>query len=135
MNIDDKLDGILIQCGTVNIHHTAQTLAPSVLDKRGGRNLDMSLGEKSLANQPLLADDDDEEDEDDDLAGETLASHNLISHDELMVHEETVKNNAAGEQEFSQRLSHKLPYTLQIPVSSLYIYTPLYIHLHFRASS
>lgn len=84
----------------------------------------MSLGEKSLANQPLLADDDDdeeEEDEDDDLAGGTLTSHNLISHDELMVHEETVKNNAAGEQEFSQRLSHKIPYTLPMPVSSLYI--------------
>lgn len=83
----------------------------------------MSLGEKSLANQPLLADDDDDEEEDegDDLAGGTLTSHNLISHDELMVHEETVKNNAAGEQEFSQRLSHKIPYTLPMPVSSLYI--------------
>lgn len=127
MNIDDKLDGILIRCGTVNIHHTAQTVAPSGVDKRGGGggggNIDMSLGEKSLANQPLLAD----EDEDDDLAGETLTSHNLISHDELMVHEETVKNNAAGEQEFSQRLSHKLPYTLQMPVSSLYI-TYMYVH-------
>ncbi|MCI4378640.1 hypothetical protein PGIGA_G00218100 [Pangasianodon gigas] len=118
MNIDDKLDGILIRCGTVNIHHSAQTLAPSGVDKRGGGGgLDMSLGEKSLANQPLLADDDDEEDEDEDLAGGTLTSHNLISHDELMVHEETVKNNAAGEQEFSQRLSHKLPYTLHMPVN------------------
>ncbi|KAB5577255.1 hypothetical protein PHYPO_G00207810 [Pangasianodon hypophthalmus] len=118
MNIDDKLDGILIRCGTVNIHHSAQTLAPSGVDKRGGGgSLDMSLGEKSLANQPLLADDDDEEDEDEDLTGGTLTSHNLISHDELMVHEEAVKNNAAGEQEFSQRLSHKLPYTLHMPVN------------------
>lgn len=81
----------------------------------------MSLGEKSLANQPLLADDDEEEDEDDDLVGGTLTSHNLISHDELMVHDESVRNSAAGEQEFSQRLSHKLPYTLHMPVSSLSI--------------
>lgn len=84
----------------------------------------MSLGEKSLANQPLLADDDDEEeeeDENDDLVGGALTSHNLISHDELMVHEETVKNNVAGEPEFSQRLSHKLQYTLHMPVSSLNI--------------
>lgn len=121
MNIDDKLDGILIRCGTVNIHHAAQTLVPSGVDKRGGGgNLDMSLGEKSLANQPLLADDDEddeEEDEDNDLAGGTLTSHNLISHDELMVHEQSVKNNAAGEQEFSPRLSHKLPYPLHMPVS------------------
>ncbi|XP_060786205.1 zinc finger protein 148 isoform X2 [Neoarius graeffei] len=119
MNIDDKLDGILIRCGTVNIHHSAQTLVPSGVDKRGGGgSLDMSLGEKSLANQPLLADDDEEEeDEDDDLAGGTLTSHNLISHDELMVHEETVKNSAAGEQEFSQRLSHKIPYTLPMPMN------------------
>lgn len=81
----------------------------------------MSLGEKSLANQPLLADDDEEEeeDEDDDLAGGTLTSHNLISHDELMVHGETVKNNVTGEQEYSQRLSQKLPYSLHMPVSSL----------------
>lgn len=82
----------------------------------------MSLGEKSLANQPLLADDDEEEeDEDEELAGGTLTSHNLIAHNELMVQEETVKNSAAGEQEFSQQLSHKIPYTLHIPVSSHYI--------------
>lgn len=79
----------------------------------------MSLGEKSLASQPLLADDDDEEDEDDDLTGGTLTSHNLITHDDLMVHEETVKNNIAGEQALSQRLSQKLPYPLHMPVSSL----------------
>lgn len=119
MNIDDKLDGILIRCGTVNLHHSAQTLAPSGVDKRGGAggSLDMSLGEKSLANQPLLADDDEEEDDDEDLTGGTLTSHNLISHDALMVHEETVKSNAVGEQDFSQRLSHKLPYTLHMPVN------------------
>ncbi|KAF4087175.1 hypothetical protein AMELA_G00092170 [Ameiurus melas] len=115
MNLDDKLDGILIRCGTVNLHHSAQMLPPSGVDKRGGAggSLDMSLGEKSLANQPLLADDDDDE----DLAGGTLTSHNLISHDALLVHEETVKNSAAGEQDFPQRLSHKLPYTLHMPVN------------------
>ncbi|KAI5628084.1 zinc finger protein 148 isoform 1, partial [Silurus asotus] len=114
MNIDDKLDGILIRCGTVNVHHSVQTLVTSGMDKRGG-SLDISLGEKSLANQPLLADDDVEEDDEEDLAGGTLTSHNLISHDELIVQEETVKNNAVGEQKFSERLSHKLPYTLHMP--------------------
>ncbi|XP_046698720.1 zinc finger protein 148 isoform X2 [Silurus meridionalis] len=116
MNIDDKLDGILIRCGTVNVHHSVQTLVTSGMDKRGG-SLDISLGEKSLANQPLLADDDVEEDDEEDLAGGTLTSHNFISHDELIVQEETVKNYAVGEQKFSERLSHKPAYTLHMPVN------------------
>ncbi|KAL7881982.1 hypothetical protein AOLI_G00088310 [Acnodon oligacanthus] len=117
MNIDDKLEGILIRCGTVGLHHSTRALAPSGVDRRGG-GLDMSLGEKSLANQPLLAEDDDEEEEEDeDLARGTLTSHDLISHDELMVHEETVKNDAEEDPDFSQRLSNKLPYALHMPVN------------------
>ncbi|XP_026886615.2 zinc finger protein 148 isoform X1 [Electrophorus electricus] len=116
MNIDDKLEGMLIRCGTVGLHHSTRALEPSGVDRRGGGSLDMALGEKSLANQPLLAEDDDDE-EDEDLAGGTLSSHDLISHDELMVHEETVKNDAEEESELSQQLSHKLPYTLHMPVN------------------
>ncbi|XP_072541737.1 zinc finger protein 148 isoform X2 [Salminus brasiliensis] len=122
MNIDDKLEGILIRCGTAGLHHSTRALAPSGVDRRGG-GLDMSLGEKSLANQPLLAEDDDEEEEDEeeeeeedeDLSASTLTSHNLISQDELMVHEETVKDDAEEEPDFSQRLPNKLPYTLHMP--------------------
>ncbi|XP_076858525.1 zinc finger protein 148 [Brachyhypopomus gauderio] len=115
MNIDDKLEGMLIRCGTLGLHHSSRALVPSGVDRRGG-SLALALGEKSLANQPLLAEDDDEE-EDEDLTGGTLSSHDLISHDELMVHEETVKNDAMEQSEFSQRLSHKLPYTLHMPVN------------------
>ncbi|XP_062862003.1 zinc finger protein 148 [Trichomycterus rosablanca] len=119
MNIDEKFDGILIRCGTVSLHH-AQVLAPSVMDKRGGQGMDMSLGEKSLANQPLLADEDEEEDEeeeDEDLTGRTLSSHSLISNDELIVHEGTLNHSVEEEHDFSQRLSHKLPYSLHMPVN------------------
>ncbi len=81
----------------------------------------MTLGERSLANHPLLAedDDDDEDDEDDDedQAGVGLTSHDLISQDDLRVHEETVKIDGQDEAAFSQRISHKLNYTLVMPVS------------------
>ncbi|XP_007260026.2 zinc finger protein 148 [Astyanax mexicanus] len=122
MNIDDKLEGILIRCGTADLHHSSRALAPSGVDRRGG-GLNMSLGEKSLANQPLLAEDDDDEEEEDeeeedgDLAASTLTSNNLNSQDVLMVHEETVKNDGEEEPDFSQCLPHKLPYTLHMPVN------------------
>lgn len=105
----------MIRCGTTGLHHSARALAPSMVDRRGG-GLDMSLGEKSLANQPLLAEDDDEE-ENEDEEEEELASHNLISHDELMVHKETVKNDSEEDPDFSQQLPNKLSYTLHMPVS------------------
>ncbi|XP_020313343.1 zinc finger protein 148 isoform X1 [Oncorhynchus kisutch] len=104
MNIDDKLEGMLLKCS-------------GVVDERvgigGGGLVVMTLGERGLAHHPLLADDDDEED--DDLTGVSIVSHDLIATDELMVHEETVKN--AREEGMMQRLAHKLPCTLHMPVS------------------
>uniref|UniRef100_A0A8C2BQZ7 Zinc finger protein 148 n=1 Tax=Cyprinus carpio TaxID=7962 RepID=A0A8C2BQZ7_CYPCA len=119
MNIDDKLEGMLMKCSPVGLHHSSRGLAPSRVDGRGRRgSLDMTLGERSLANHPLLAeDDDDDEDDDEDLAGGGLSSHDLISQDDLMVHEETVKNDGQDEAAFSQRISHKLHYTLSMPVT------------------
>lgn len=74
----------------------------------------MTLGERSLANHPLLAEDDDDDD-DDDLAGGGLTSHDLISQEDLMVHE--VKIDGQDGPAFSPRISHKLHYTLNMPVS------------------
>lgn len=65
----------------------------------------MTLGERGLAHHPLLADDDEEDD--DDLTGVSMVSHDLIPTDEMVVHEETVKNGREGG--MNQRLSHKLP--------------------------
>ncbi|KTF79019.1 hypothetical protein cypCar_00038316 [Cyprinus carpio] len=120
MNIDDKLEGMLMKCSPVGLHHSSRALGPSRVEGRGRRgSLDMTLGERSLANHPLLAeeDDDDDEEDDEDLAGGGLTSHDLISQDDLVVHEETVKNDGQDEAAFSQRISHKLHYTLNIPVS------------------
>nr|ABK40532.1 transcription factor ZBP-89 [Danio rerio] len=122
MNIDDKLEGMLLKYSPVGLQHPSRGLGPSRVDGRGRRgSLDMTLGERSLANHPLLAEDDDDEDEeeddDDDLAGEGLTSHDLISQDDLMVHEETVKNDGQDEAAFSHRISNKLHYTLSMPVN------------------
>lgn len=91
----------------------------------------MTFGERSLANHTLLAEDDDDEDDDeddddDDLAGEGLTSHDLISQDDLMVHEETVKNDGQDEPAFSHRISNKLHYTLSMPVS-VQLFSHLYL--------
>ncbi|XP_016142194.1 zinc finger protein 148-like [Sinocyclocheilus grahami] len=119
MNIDEKLEGMLMKCSPVGLHHSSRALGPSRVDGRGRRgSLDMTLGERSLANHPLLAEDDDDEDDDDeDLAGGGLTSHDLIPQDDLMVHEETVKKDGQDEAAFSQRISHKLHYTLNMPVN------------------
>ncbi|KAJ8012929.1 hypothetical protein DPEC_G00047990 [Dallia pectoralis] len=105
MNIDDKLEGMLLKCG-------------GGVDERmgigGGGLVVMTLGERGLANHPLLADDDDNDEEDDDDVEEgSVATRDLIPTDDLMVHEETVKND--GEEGMMQRLSHKLPCTLHPP--------------------
>lgn len=96
MNIDDKLEGMLLKCG-------------GGVDERvglgGGGPVVMTLGERGLAHHPLLADDDEEDD--DDLTGVSMVSHDLIPTDEMVVHEETVKNGREGG--MNQRLSHKLP--------------------------
>ncbi|XP_029558342.1 zinc finger protein 148-like [Salmo trutta] len=101
MNIDDKLEGMLLKCG-------------GGVDERvglgGGGPVVMTLGERGLAHHPLLADDDDEED-DDDLTGVSMVSHDLIPTDEMVVHEETVKNGREGG--MNQRLSHKLPVSIK----------------------
>ncbi len=108
-----------MKCSPVELHHLSRGLGPSRVDGRGRRgSLDMTLGERSLANHPLLAeDDDDDEDDDEDQAGVGLTSHDLISQDDLRVHEETVKIDGQDEAAFSQRISHKLNYTLVMPVS------------------
>ncbi|CAB1347116.1 unnamed protein product [Coregonus sp. 'balchen'] len=100
MNIDEKLEGMLLKCG-------------GGVDERvgigGGGLVVMTLGERGLAHHPLLADDDEEDD--DDLTGVSMVSHDLIPTDDMVVHEETVKNDREGG--MMQRLSHKLPVSIK----------------------
>ena len=106
MNIDDKLEGMLLKCsGGVD----------GRVGLGSGSLVVMTIGERGLANHPLLAEDD--EDDDEDLTGGSLVSHNLIPPDELMVQEETVKNNREEGGHFPQRFLHKMPCTVHMPVS------------------
>ncbi|XP_063069507.1 zinc finger protein 148 isoform X2 [Engraulis encrasicolus] len=125
MNLDEKLDGMLLKCSGPaalhhhhHLHHSSRALGSSGVVGSGGLD-DMPMGERALANHPLLAEED--EDEDEDLAGATLSAQHLMSQDDLMVHEETVKNNdGEGEHhDFSQRPPPKLPYALHMPEMKL----------------
>lgn len=119
MNLE-KLQGVLLKgSGTVDLHPPSRVLgSPGVNGRQtvregrpGGVLVEVPLGERALTHHALLPDEEDE------LGGAPLPTHDLIPHDELMVQEETVKNDAEEDPELSQRLSHRPPYTLHLPVS------------------
>ena len=113
MNIDDKLEGMgmLLKCSGGDGGRMG-------LGSQGGLVV-MTMGQRSLVNHPLLAEDDDE-DEDEDLTESSLVTHDLVPPEQLMVHEEATKNDAGGGMEvhFPLKLSNKMPCSLHVPVSS-----------------
>lgn len=120
MNTEDKLEGMLLKCSSGGIDGGGRVGLVS-----GGGLVVMTLGERSLANHPLLAEDDDDEDEDEDLTGSSLVTHDLVPPEQLMMQEGMTKN--AGEEEegggevgvhFPLKLTNKLPCLLHVPVSS-----------------
>ncbi|XP_041663149.1 zinc finger protein 148 isoform X2 [Cheilinus undulatus] len=102
MNADDKLDGMLLKCSSGGIDGGGRVGLVS-----GGGLVVMTLGERSLANHPLLAEDDDDEDEDEDLTGSSLVTHDLVPPEQLMMQEEMTKNGGSGEEEGGGELSIK----------------------------
>ncbi|XP_029315006.1 LOW QUALITY PROTEIN: zinc finger protein 148 [Cottoperca gobio] len=120
MNTEDKLEGMLLKCSSGGIDGGGRVGLGS-----GGGLVVMTLGERSLANHPLLAEDDDDEDEDEDLTGSSLVTHDLVPPDQLMMQEEMTKNGRAGEEEggdevgvhFPLKLTNKLPCLLHMPLS------------------
>lgn len=122
MNPEDKLEGLLLKCSSGGVDGGGRVRLGS-----GGGLVVMTLGERSLANHPLLAeDDDDDEDEDDeDLTGSSLVTHDLVPPEQLMMQEEMTKNGAGGEEgggevgeQFPSKLTNKLPCLLHMPVRS-----------------
>lgn len=93
MNAEDKLEGMLLKCSNGEIDGSGRMGLVS-----SGGLVVMTLGERSLANHPLLAedDDDDEEQEDEDLTRSSLVTHDLVPPEQLMMQEEMTKN---GEEE------------------------------------
>ncbi|XP_068602711.1 zinc finger protein 148 isoform X2 [Brachionichthys hirsutus] len=115
MNTEDRLEGLLLKCGGGRVGLVG-----------GGGLVVMTLGERSLANHPLLAEDDDDEDQDEDLTGSSLVTHDLVPPEQLMMQEEMTKNGGGGggEEEggevgvhFPLKLTNKLPCLLHMPLS------------------
>lgn len=93
MNTEDKLEGMLLKCSSGGID------AGGRIGLVSGGLVVMTLGERSLANHPLLAEDDDDEDDDEDLTGSSLMTHDLVPPEQLMMQEEVTKNGVAGEED------------------------------------
>uniref|UniRef100_A0A3P9K0V8 Zinc finger protein 148 n=1 Tax=Oryzias latipes TaxID=8090 RepID=A0A3P9K0V8_ORYLA len=113
MNAEDKLEGMLLRGGSVGID------GGSRVSLGGGGLVVMTLGERSLANHPLLAEDEDDEDDDEDLTGNSLVTHDLVPPEQLMMQEEGTKNGGGGEVgvHFPLKLTNKLPYLLHVPMN------------------
>ncbi|XP_019751077.1 zinc finger protein 148 isoform X2 [Hippocampus comes] len=94
MNTEDKLEGMLFKCSSGGI------------DSGGRVGLVMTLGERSLADHPLLAEDDDDEDEDENLTVSSLVTHDLVPPEQLMM-QEMSKNSGGGDEEGGGELSIK----------------------------
>ncbi|KAF7216184.1 zinc finger protein 148 [Nothobranchius furzeri] len=120
MNAEDKLEGMLLKCSS-----GAMDGGGRISLGAGGGLVVMTLGERSLANHPLLAEEDDDDEDDDDLTGSSLVTHDLVPPEQLMMQEEVTKNGGGGEEEggcemgvhFPLKLTNKLPCLLHMPLS------------------
>lgn len=97
MNAEDKLEGMLLKCSSGEMGGGGRVGLVS-----SGGLVVMTLGERSLANHPLLAEDDDDDNEEDneDLTRSSLVTHDLVPPEQLMMQEKTTKNGveeAGGE--------------------------------------
>lgn len=120
MNAEDKLEGMLLKCSGGGMDGGGRV----GLSSAGGLVV-MTLGDRSLANHPLLAEDDDDEGEDENLTVSSLVTHDLVPPEQLMMQEEMTKNGGGEEDggaevgvHFPLKLTHKFPCLLHIPVSS-----------------
>ncbi|XP_039611305.1 zinc finger protein 148 [Polypterus senegalus] len=106
MNIDDKLEGILLKCTDTATMQSSRGLV-SLQQPLGGKvgSLDTGLGDRGLSHDDILDKDHGE-----------IQGNQLIPHDELMVHEETVKNDEE-DPEMHDKLSQDLPYAMHLPVN------------------
>ncbi|XP_033990246.1 zinc finger protein 148 isoform X3 [Trematomus bernacchii] len=118
MNTEDKLEGMQLKGSSGGLDGAGRVGLGG-----GGGLVVMTLGDRSLADHPLLDDDDDDEDEDNDLTGSSLVTHDLVPPDQLMMQEEMTKNGRGGAEEgggevhFPLKLTNKLPCLLHMPLS------------------
>lgn len=128
MNAGDKLEGMLLKCSSGEMGGGGRVGLVS-----SGGLVVMTLGERSLANHPLLAEDDDDEEEDnEDLTRSSLVTHDLVPPEQLMMQEKTTKNGveeAGGEVGFCFLLKqpNKFPCRPHVPVGSAWVRSSLHM--------
>uniref|UniRef100_A0A8C6T298 Zinc finger protein 148 n=1 Tax=Neogobius melanostomus TaxID=47308 RepID=A0A8C6T298_9GOBI len=118
MNTEDKLEGMLLKCSSGGLDGGGRVGLGS-----GAGLVVMTLGERSLVNHPILAEDDDDEDNDEDLTGSSLVTHDLVPPEQLMMQEDLSKNDGDDESgseaatSFPLKLPNKLPCLLHMPLT------------------
>ncbi|XP_033842679.1 zinc finger protein 148 [Periophthalmus magnuspinnatus] len=116
MNTEDKLEGMLLKCSSGGLDGGGRVGLGS-----GAGLVVMTLGERSLVNHPILAEDEDDEDDDDDLTGSSLVTHDLVPPEQLMMQEDISKSGGDEESDvatqFPLKLTNKLPCLLHMPLT------------------
>ncbi|XP_003214916.1 zinc finger protein 148 isoform X2 [Anolis carolinensis] len=112
MNIEDKLGGLFLKCGSIEQMQSSRAMvgmgAASDQSSVSMERQEAALQGRAMAHQEMLS-------PDEVLRASELRQQEMISHDELMVHEETVKND--DEMEGHDRLPQGLQYAVSVPIS------------------
>lgn len=111
MNFEDKIESILLKCGTDEMQSSSAVVAI------GGISDQVTLSAVTQDNEPKVRAIPHEDilSEDDILQEGARPQQELIPHDELMVHEETIKNDE--EMEVQDRLHQEMHYPDNISIN------------------
>ncbi|XP_026563650.1 zinc finger protein 148 isoform X2 [Pseudonaja textilis] len=112
MNIEDKLGGLFLKCGSIEQMQSSRDMvgmgATSNQSAISVERQEAVLQDRAMARQEILS-------ADEVLQQSELRPQEMIPHDELMVHEETVKND--DDMEGQDRLPQGLHYAVNVPIS------------------
>ncbi|XP_026563651.1 zinc finger protein 148 isoform X3 [Pseudonaja textilis] len=114
MNIEDKLGGLFLKCGSIEQMQSSRDMvgmgATSNQSAISVERQEAVLQDRAMARQEILS-------ADEVLQQSELRPQEMIPHDELMVHEETVKND--DDMEGQDRLPQGLHYAVNVPQISV----------------
>ncbi|XP_033019128.1 zinc finger protein 148 isoform X3 [Lacerta agilis] len=114
MNIEDKLGGLFLKCGSIEQMQSSRDMvgmgAASDQSAVPVERQEAVLQDRAMAHQEILS-------AEEVLQESELRQQEMIPHDELMVHEETVKND--DEMEGQDRLPQGLQYAVNVPQISV----------------
>ncbi|XP_032071770.1 zinc finger protein 148 isoform X3 [Thamnophis elegans] len=114
MNIEDKLGGLFLKCGSIEQMQSSRNMvgmgATSDQSAISVERQEAVLQDRAMARQEIIS-------ADEVLQESELRPQEMIPHDELMVHEETVKND--DDMEGQDRLPQGLHYAVNVPQISV----------------